>query len=314
MNRLRGLFLLLVPCLLPLFVSCQSEPEEDVSAPEGQCTVTFSVSNYRQISFDDLSGSSVTRAVPSDHPSTLAHLIIAVFNAESGQPACQPIQHDHENYQKENQQAAYPKFSVTLPYGRYRVLILGFNGSRKCTITSVSRISWEDNYVPNTFYYCEDFIFDKNTSLEQKITLKHAVSGFRVITEDALPAELKKMRFSSTVGGTELDAVTGLTPQGTGRTSDIVVPADSIGNKGSSFTVYLFLPSEEQVMGSYTVQALGKNDNVLYKKVFKDVPLRINALTMWQGKFFEESADDEEEHVAGISLYWDTQWADTLHI
>lgn len=311
MNRLRGLFLLLVPCLLSLLVSCQSEQEEDVSVPEGQCTVTFSVSNYRQISFDDLSGSSVTRAVPSDHPSTLAHLLIAVFDAVTGEQACTPIQHNQSDYTTEDKWDAYPKFSLTLPYGRYRVLFLGYNGERKCNIASATHITWEDDYVPNTFFYCDEFTFDKNTSLEQKITLNHAVTAFRIETTDVIPAEVKKMRFCSTAGGTVLDATTGFTPQSTGRTSDVTVLEQYVG-KASSFTAYLFLPSGEQTTSTYTVQALGQNDNVLYEKHFNDVPLRINVLTVWQGKFFEASSVDVEEHNAGISLYWDTKWEDTI--
>lgn len=292
-----------------LLFSCQSG-QDDISASDGQGTVTFSVSNYRQISFDDLTTSyAATRAgVPTDHPSTLAHLLIAVFNAETGQQACSPIQHDQADFTTNSE--AYPKFTLTLPYGKYRVLILGYNGSRKCTITSVSHISWEGDYVPNTFLYCENFTLDKNTSLDQKIVLKHVVSGFSVSTEDVMPAELKKMRFSCTSGGTVLNAVTGFTPQVTGRTSEINVPADSLGKPGW-FTVYLFLP-EKEVSTSYTVQACGKNDNVLYEKQFKNVPLRINTLTLWEGRFFEESADEDQN--LGISLYWDTQWADTLTI
>lgn len=301
--RLTGLFLVLSTCLL---LSCQPV----TSDPEEQYTVTFSVSNYQQISFDDLSASG-TRAVSSDHPTTLAHLLIAVFDAETGEQACAPIQHNQSDYTTEDKWDDYPKFSLTLPYGRYRILILGFNGSQKCNITSVNQISWENDYVPNTFYYCEEFTFDKNASLEQKITLKHAVTAFRVETSDVIPAEVKKMRFSSTVGGTVLDATTGFTPQSTGRTSDVTVLEQYVG-KSSTFTVYLFLPSEEQVTSTYSVQALGQNDNVLYEKHFNDVPLRINVLTVWQGKLFEASSADVEEHNAGISLYWDTKWEDTI--
>ena len=302
--RLTGLFLVLSTCLL---FSCQSV----TSDPEEQYTVTFSVSNYQQISFDDLSASG-TRAVSSDHPTTLAHLLIAVFDAETGEQACTPIQHNQSDYTTEDKWDDYPKFSLTLPYGRYRILILGFNGSQKCNITSVNQISWENDYVPNTFYYCEEFTFDKNASLEQKITLKHVVTAFRIMTEDVAPAELKKARFISTAGGTVLDAMTGFTPQSTGRTSEITVPAECVGVK-DTFTVYLFLP-EEQITTNYTVQTFGKNDNVLYEKHFNDVPLRINVLTVWKGKFFETSSSDVEEQNAGISLYWDTQWADTLKL
>lgn len=304
----RGLCLLLFPCLVSVFSSCQSAPEE-VADPDNLCTITFSVNNYEQVSFDDVSASSssaLTRAdIPTDHPSTLAHLIVAVFDAESGKQACQPIQHDQSDYTKNS--TAYPKFSVTLPYGRYRLLVLGYNGSCQCNIASVTRISWDDDYVPNTFYYYEEFTLDQNTSLEQTLTLKHAVAAFQIQAEDAIPSELKKMRFNSTAGGTVLNAKTGFAAQNSGRTSVIEVPTSFTGQLGVPFTVYLFLP-EEQINCNYNVQALGKKDAVLYGKTFSDVPLRIDYLTSWKGTFFETSED------VGFSLYWDTQWADTISI
>ena len=151
-------------------------------------------------------------------------------------------------------------------------------------------------------------------TLTEAVALAHNIEVYDEVTaEDAIPTELKKMRVISSVGGTVLDATTGYATQNTGRTSDITVPADSVGKQGVCFTAYLFLP-EEQINTNYTVQALGQNDVVLYEKHFNNVPLRINYLTVWQGKVFETSSSNEEEYEAGIRLYWDTQWADTLII
>ena len=303
-----GLSLLLLSCLVQVLSSCQSATE-DVANPDDLCTVTLSVNNYEQVSFDDVSSPSaspLSRAdVPTDHPSTLAHLLVAVYDAGTGQQVTPIQQHDQSDYTTRHED--YPKFSVTLPYGRYRLLVLGFNGSRKCNIASPSHISWEEDYVPNTFLYSEEFTLDKDADLDRKVTLRHVVAALCVEAVDAIPTDMKKMRFSSTAGGTGLDATTGFTAQNQGRTSVIEVPANYAGQSGVPFTTYLFLP-EEQVSCNYTVQALGKSDAVLFEKHFSDVPLRINYLTLWKGNFFETSED------MGFSLYWDTQWADTLTI
>ena len=119
------------------------------------------------------------------------------------------------------------------------------------------------------------------------------------------------MRFTCSVGGTVLDAMTGLAKQSTGRTSEISVPNSYVGTEGLDFTVYLFLPSE-QTNGSYTVQALGQSNAVLYEKRFNDVPLRINYLTTWQGKVFEKSDDDVPSVQPGFNVKWDMDWADTI--
>ena len=310
---IRSLFLLLFPCFLLVLSSCQSEQESSTPSSEGQGTLSFTVTNYRQISFDDLSSPSSTRAsktVVMD----LANLSLTVFDAETNEMVIPTILHKSEDYENSSYEKAktFPQFSVTLPYGHYRLLVLGYNGTKGCSIASVNHITWEDNYVPNTFLYYQDLMFDKDTSLDQKLTLKHVVTAFRVMTEDVAPAELKSARFISTDGGTVLDAVTGFTPQSTGRTSKMIVPANYVGVK-DTFTVYLFLP-EEQIKTNYTVQALGKNDAVLYEKHFNDVPLRINTLTVWEGKFFETSTPDDEEYNLGFNFYWDTQWADTIKV
>lgn len=301
-------------CLLVLFLpaisSCRSEADEG-QLPEGQCTVTFSVTNYRQVSFDDLSASAETRAIPTNHPSTLAHLLVAVFDAETGEMACPVQQHDYADYEREDQWNDYPKFSLTLPYGRYRMLALGFNGSQSCQITSERQIAWTNDYVPNTFLHYEELSLDANSVQEKQVTLRHVVAAFRITTEDAMPATLQKMRFGSTVGGTVLDATTGFAASNIGRTSEIAVPDTYRGKAGIPLTVYLFLPGEE-TSGNYTVEALGQDDAVLFEKHFTDVPLRINYLTEWQGNFFSTSSPVEGKGTIGFS--WDTQWADTIRL
>lgn len=300
-----GLFLLLLSCSLLLSVSCQSA-SDDTIVPEGQSTITFSVSNYRQISFDDLSRASTIRL-------NLANLSLTIFNAETNEVVSNDLHISDDYFDKNNPSKAllFPQFSVTLPYGHYQLLVLGYNGSRACNIASLNHISWEGDYVPNTFLYCDEFTLDKNTNLNQQITLRHVVAAFCVYAEDVLPATLKKMRFSTTAGGTVLDATTGYTPQITSRTSDIIVPPDSLGSP-CHFYSYLFLP-EEQTTGNYTVQALGVNDVLINEKHFNNVPLRINYKTEWQGKFFEASDDEGPSgEQIGFSIEWNMDWADTL--
>ena len=167
--------------------------------------------------------------------------------------------------------------------------------------------------MPNTFLYWGEFTLDSDAGLDMEITLRHVVAAFRVTAEDAIPAELKKMRFISTVGGTVLDATTGFAPESTGRTSEISVPASYAGEQGVDFTVYLFLP-REQSTGSYTVQALGSNDAILGQKHFSDVPLRINYLTQWQGNAFDPGDVDVPSVQSGFNVKWTMDWAGTLTV
>lgn len=308
-HHFRSLFLILVTCSLALFMSCQSDSAE----PAGQYSVTFSVSNYRQISFDDLSPSSSSRAGEAIVMS-LANLSVTVFDAETGERVVPTVLHKSSDYEEDSEKAkTFPQFQVSLPRGRYRVLVLGYNGSRTCNIASLSHISWADDYVPNTFLYCEEFTLDENASLNRDITLRHVVAAFRVTAEDAIPAELKAMRFVSTAGGTVLNATTGFAAQNTGRTSAIDVPASYAGKPGVPFTVYLFLP-QEQTTGNYTIQALGSNNAAFSEIHFYDVPLRINYLTEWKGKAFEETDDVTPSTEGSLNIKWDMDWEGTYEV
>lgn len=298
---------------LPLFASCQSATDETMPS-EGEdnlCTINFAINNYQQISLDDLSDLASTRAqtVPTNHPSTLAHLIVAVFDAESGQPVIEPIQHDYADY--ETDPYSYPMFTVTLPYGTYRIAILGYNGSKACQITSANEINWAEGYVPHTFLYTEELTIDKNTVIDKKISLRRVVSAFHLTAEDAVPADLKKMRFISTTdGGTILDATTGFAMQSTGYKYDINVPSDYAGEKGLECTFYIFLP-EQELTTNLTVQALGTEDEVLFERNFTDVPLRINTMTTWRGEMFTKQS---EEGSMGFTFEWDTEWTDIIDL
>ncbi len=261
----RVLMLPILLCLAGLLGACQAGPD-DASAPEGLQMVSLSVTNYRQISFDDLSAGE-TRATETVSM-TLANMSLTVFDAETGAIVTPTILHKSDDYL--DKPLEFPSFTIALPSGRYRVLVLGYNGSQACNIQSLERISWADNYVPNTFLYEGELVVDKGTSLNKEVTLEHVVAAFRLNAEDAIPSEMKKMRFIGSAGGTVLNARTGLAVQNTGRTSDIVVPASYVGRAGVDFTAYIFLP-EEQTTGSYTVQALGQNDAILYEKRFGDV-------------------------------------------
>lgn len=305
----RSLLMLMASCTLLLSMSCQSSQDETI-VPEGQRTITFSVTNYRQISFDDLSASSTRADIPTDHPSTLAHLLVAVYDAETGQQACPTVQHDYKDFEEKPYE--YPQFSMTLPYGHYRLLVLGYSGQKACTISSPSHISWEENYVPNTFLYCEELTLNEDSEPSKDITLKHVVAAIHLTAADATPTQLQKMRFISTGGGTVLNAMTGFVKENTGRTFELSVP-NNVAEEGLWFMAYFFLP-EEQITTNYTVQAFGKNDVLINEKHFNDVPLRINYLTEWKGKLFEASDDEPDGEKRAFYIEWDTQWAGELHI
>lgn len=301
-------FVLVLIAVQMLFAACSSE-ETPVAPPEkGIATVSFTVSNYRQISFDDFSASPATRVIRDTLK--VANLQMSVYDANTMQLIKPTILHKSDEYQSAEKVKAFYEFQLSLPYGHYKILVLGYNGQRECQLQSPSHISWPDKYVPNTFRYYADLILDASTQPQQSIRLERCVAAFRIESEEPYPNGVKKIRFTSEGGGSVLDATTGLTPTATGRSSEIVIPADSIGRKLDALTSYLFLPTNS-ITTKYKVEVLGDNDAVMYTHNFDNVPMKINQMTIWNGNLFEEEAQTVSQGF-GITLSLD--WGSKVYI
>ena len=304
---LRGQFLplCLLTAALLLVTSCQSGPEDDATQQDNEmCSVMLTVSNYQQISLDGLDG---TRAVASDHPSTLAHLLVVAYDAKTGKPVYGPVVHHQADYTKDHEN--YPKFTLFLPWGNYNLLVLGYNGSKDCQLDDITRIAWTDKYVPHTFRYYEPLTVNGSVSISESITLRRCVAAFQLTPTDERPSNLHALRFRSTSGSSMLDATKGLAADNVGREYTIVVPAD-LDPSSYMFTVYFFLP-ENQITTDVSVEALDASNNVFFRRNFKDVPLRLNTLTAWEDELFVENETDVKAS-SEVSLYWDTKWENTI--
>ena len=101
-----------------LLVACQNDEKEAANpSAEGMGTIKFQVTNYEQISFDD-----VTRA---GSISSLNYLAMGIYDADTKALVSSEQKHKDDN--------GYGGFSATLPYGDYIIVFLGYTGSRQAT-------------------------------------------------------------------------------------------------------------------------------------------------------------------------------------
>lgn len=302
-------FVLVLATVQLLFTACSSADTPVAPPEEGNATVCFTVSNYRQVSFDDLSSVSGTRAEVITM--TLAHLQLSVFDATTMELVTPTILHKASEYETSAEKAkTFPEFQLNLPYGRYKILVLGYNGQHECQLQSPSDISWPDGYVPNTFRYYGDLVINGSTQPQQSIRLEHCVAAFRILSDEPFPNGVRKIRFTTDGGGTVLDATTGLTAKASGRCSEIVVPASMIGHEVDALTTYLFLPSET-ISTKYKVEVLGEKDVVMFTHDFDEVPMKINQMTIWSGKLFVEQTPTVSQ---GFGITWNMDWGNEVHI
>lgn len=138
-------------------------------------------------------------------------------------------------------------------------------------------ISFPDDKVKETFWYSTTFSPNTTTSLSPEMS--RIVGCLRMEITDAIPATVKKMRFTiadvydrwSVTDGPahQLDRVATITYNGT----------------SSIFNVYM-IATDAETTHTVTVDALGDNDAVILSRSFNDVPIRQNHKTVMTGSFF----------------------------
>ena len=252
--------------------ACQSESEmNDGTSME----VMFRVVNYTQYSLDEVTRSSAD---------VLDHLVLGVFDAETDAPVGSLIVQDKGD-------TGYGTFTVSLSRGSYRLVFLGYNGTKACRMTASSTISFEDDAVPQTFLYSTLLTVGDEAVAAQDVVLKRAVGAFRLTLADAIPSNLATMRFRFAAGSTKLDGQTGYGKDNAGRTYDISIPSSYIGKTDTKMTVYLFLPASEASM-DITVDALSSDGGTIHSRNFSAVPMKINQMLNYTGLFFADPSSD----------------------
>ena len=165
---------------------------------------------------------------------------------------------------------------------------------------SPENISFADNYVPQTFLSCTELTVNSQTAAAKDITLRRVVAGFELLIEDEIDRNATELRFKTTGGGTVLNAKTGLAVASTGRESTIVIPEKFKGEAGKNAQIYLFLATSPEKMN-----AVNAGNEVLAGRVFDDVPMKVNTMTIYKGRFFSGQN-------YGFNVKVDEAWGETV--
>ena len=169
---------------------------------------------------------------------------------------------------------------------------------------SPENISFADNYVPQTFLSCTELTVNLQTAAAKEITLRRVVAGFELLIEDEIDRNATELRFKTTGGGTVLNAKTGLAVASTGRESTIVIPEKFKGEVGKNAQIYLFLATSPEKM-NIEVNAVNAGNEVLAGRVFDDVPMKVNTMTIYKGRFFSGQN-------YGFNVKVDEAWGETV--
>lgn len=270
---MKNLALSLVTMTAVCTASCQQN--EPAAAPTGEKTITFHVVNYDQTPLDN----SLTRAADA---TSLAHLALAVYDAATLKPATEAKIQD-------SGQTGYGSFSLTLPYGDYVIVFLGYDNNRTPNLSDPRNITFTDNYVPNLFCKSLNLKVDESAQGVQRVSLSRAVACFSLVCEDAMPATLNSLKYTIQGGSGSLNALTGYATEAQERTFTFANLTAWAGKSGMTVNLYTFLPSQETEM-DFTITAQDAQGANLRTRTFKAVPMRINQRTRYTGSFFAADA------------------------
>ena len=271
-----------------LSVSCEKANfgDDGNQEKEGEVKVMFNVDKFEQVPFNDgiyLSRSNV------DVSNICTNINMAIFGGS-------------EKVKSVNQKTGdsdFGKISVSLAKGTYKIVVIAHSCNGTATISSPDKITFPDNKVSDTFYYCADIVVDDAKSYD--LELKRAVAMFRLIAQDGKPENVKSMKFFYSGGSSTFNAVTGYGCVNS-RQTEVRKMEDSYNGKSTQIDVYTF-PHDESGLLKITITAQDALGNSVCEKVFDDVPIQRNKITQYSGNFFISSAG------SSFSIKADNTWA-----
>lgn len=283
--------------VLGLLCACEkvnlgANPDGPTEVKDG-VRVRFCVDKFEQVPFDTPSADSRASVNISDICSRLSY---AFFRTDGSLYVAK-----HQTAEE----AGFGSLDISLPQDTYRVVVIAHSGSGTPTFAAADSIRFKDNKLTDTFFGSQVITVAQGNTYN--LSLKRAVAKFRLVVDDAMPAEVKQMRFYYTGGSSTLNAISGYGRVNSRQTELREVTADRVG-KASQFEVYSFPHSEKDTL-KMEVTALDAAGATLYQKTFTEVPIQRNMITQYKGSFFGSSSGEGDGSIT-IDLIVDDEWTE----
>lgn len=238
---------------------------------------------------------------------------------------CFAVYQDGTRVASKNQKTGdtnFGSYTISLGEGTYQLLVLGHSGAANPTTTNPAKIQFTNpsssggTGFTDTFYYYGTMVVGSSTA-QVNISMKRATAMFRLKTADTKPTAVKRFQFYYEGGSGTLDATTGYGCVASKQS----VFVDATESGCQQFEMYTF-PHQEEDEVTFTVKALGANDNILYMKEFANVKMQRNCITQYTGKFFteddvdvtpsDEPDDSDSSEPSSIVVKVDPEWGKTF--
>ena len=303
MKRISLLLMSLMATVL-LLTSCEKASFDETPTPvkpqpeenrDDLITLTFTVTQIESAAFANTNEHSRAAAVGE----VCSRVNLALYKP------------DGERVKMINQKsddANFGQISFTVAAGTYRLVVLAHSCDGNATTTTLNKITFPNNKVTDTFYYSTEF--SATSDLSQQLVLRRITAMMRLVVKDAIPENVKRMKFYYTGGSSTLDGATGLGCVNSKQTEYRDVSAAE-RNGGATFEVYT-MPHDVSGQLKLTVSALDATDNVVKELVLDEVPVTVNTISEYTGSLFTSSGGDDKgdggSEASGFTLMVEEKW------
>jgi hypothetical protein len=168
----------------------------------------------------------------------------------------------------------YGTVGLSLNDGKYTVVVIGHNCTGSATITNAEKVTFPNNKVTDTFYYCGELTVTGEKQ-DVNISLQRAVAMIRLkLTDDVMTmANVAQVKFYYLGGSSTFSPLAGYGCVNSKQTEYRKVSADGV------YELYTMPHSAMDVVTKMTVTALDAGDNVVGEFTIENVPVSVNRIT-----------------------------------
>lgn len=293
MKRLTS-WIMLVSALL-LAVACEKpnlDDDNNENHPEDKNSVKVT---FRLTGFDMTDFTTQSRA---SHPISelCTHIDVAAYSSDGTRVT---------KVAQKSTNEGFGTVTLTLPTGKYRIVALAHSCTGSATTTDVNKITFPNNKVTDTFYYCSDI--DVTAATQKDIEMHRAVAAFCLVVKAKTPETVKQMKFLYTGGSSTFDGINGVGNVNS-RQTEIRDVESSAYTGESRYMIYTFPHSDLKPL-KIVVTALDASGNTIKEQTFEDVPIKVNQITQYTGDFFSGQGGSTAN--SNLSFFTNDEWTTT---
>ncbi len=297
--RTKSYYLLL--SLLLLLTGCAKyELDEQGVTGNGESQLTIRISPFEKSNFDVNPASRAIVGIDE----VCTRIGFAVFDA-SGKKVV--------SLNQDSKTSGFGTLKANIDDGVYDIVIVAHSTGGSATISKPDSIRFTDNKVSDTFYYYEQI--NMQGSLTKDIMMKRCASMVRLCLTEAIPSNVKQLKFEYSGGSSALNAKTGFGRIQSRQTEYRTVADNAATSTKNLFDIYT-IPHEENDLLKITITALASDGKTeILKTVLDDVPVTQGMITNYNGTIFGGSSSnpDNSSTPINLTLKADDSWTERTY-